>query len=197
MRRFAVEHGDAEVIARLRQRSAWAPAIGRRVVFLVARDRLARNASADREQPVSDRRRRHLPAHRRHRRFLRPRSGRCLRLRGSGGSKRSDDQTAGEQQGNDSDAAMHANLPCSAPASPARRDRRVHVEHVAGRPLRTRCRLACDDRHAHDPPASGAACQTCMCSRPWKIGSARPWPGAVPATASCGAPRARKRAPKD
>ena len=78
---FAVVRGDAEMIARLRQRRALPPAVARGVVFLVARHRFASNPAAEREELVADCRGRDLAAHGRHRRFLRPSSGRRLRLR--------------------------------------------------------------------------------------------------------------------
>jgi hypothetical protein len=128
---FAVEHGDAEVVARLRQRRTRAPAIRDRVVFLVARHCFARYATAESEEFVSNRRRGHLPAHCRHRRILRPRSGRRLRLRWS---ERGDHQTTSEQQRNDGDAP-HANLPLWLGLWPAqRRTRRIaYPSHALSR----------------------------------------------------------------
>src|SRR5262245_7947679 len=72
---FAAVGGDAEMIARLRQRGALAPAIARGVVFLAARHRLAPCPAAEREQLVVDRRGCDLPAHGRHGCLLRPTSG--------------------------------------------------------------------------------------------------------------------------
>src|SRR5262249_6366886 len=114
-RALAVERGAAEWVAGLWRRRAPPPAIARRVVFLVARHRFARNTAAEREQLIADRRRGDLAAHRRHRRFLRPCSGRRLRLRG--GAERGGRQSGGESERQRSEATTHANLHLVLPRS--------------------------------------------------------------------------------
>ena len=96
------------MIARLRQRRALPPAIRRRIVFLVARHRFARDPAAEREELVADRRRRDLAAHRRHRCFLGPFSARRLRPRG--GTERGNRECDGESKRQRSEATTHANL---------------------------------------------------------------------------------------
>src|SRR5262249_57360183 len=97
------------MIARLRQRRALAPAIARRIVFLVARHRLAPYPAAEREQLVVDRRGCDLPAHGRHGCLLRPISGWRRRLRGS--PEGSDDQSDGEGKQQSCEGRTHVNLP--------------------------------------------------------------------------------------
>src|SRR5262249_19053102 len=106
------------MIARLRQRRAPPPAIRRRIVFLVARHRFARNPTAEREELVADRRRRDLAAYRWHWRFLRPCPRRRLRLRG--GAERGDRQSGGEGERQRNEATIHANPPILPSAARAR-----------------------------------------------------------------------------
>src|SRR4029077_14494132 len=123
---------DAEMIARLRQRRALPPAIARGVVFLVARHRFASNPAAEREELVADCRGRDLAAHGRHRRFLRPSSGRRLRLRD--GAERGDHQRNGKGERQRNDAATHAILQfCRAPASLEYRRPRARAQCRAAR----------------------------------------------------------------
>jgi hypothetical protein len=102
-----VQH--AEVVARLRQRRARLPAVADRIVFLVARHRLARKIAAERKQLIADRRRGDLAAYRRHRSFLRPGPARGLRLRAVHRCERGDDHAGGERS--ESEPVAHAALP--------------------------------------------------------------------------------------
>ena len=72
---LAVEHGDAEMIAPLRQRRARAPAIGRRVVFVVIGARGPAHRAADRVQLAVERGGRDFGARRRQRRLHGPVAG--------------------------------------------------------------------------------------------------------------------------
>ena len=71
---LAVQHRGADVIERLRQRGARAPAIGRRVVFIVVGPCDALDAAADHVDFPADCRERHFVARKRDRRFRRPAS---------------------------------------------------------------------------------------------------------------------------
>ena len=104
---FPIGHGNAEVVAPFRQRSAHTPRIGRRIVFIVIRPGRAIHRAAQRMQLAVKRDCRHFAARSRQRRLHGPRSGRRLCVDGDDGCQTQCQHR--QQRRTDKDVALHRN----------------------------------------------------------------------------------------